>query len=65
MLFRSRSALLKLIQIRVGSGVAQQAAHGDDLTFVVESVCEQVMENERWCPDGDLSIGEMQFRIGV
>jgi hypothetical protein len=45
--------------------VAQYSAHGDDLTFVVECVCEDVMENECRCSDGGISIGEMQFRAGV
>ena len=45
--------------------MAQYAAHGDDLTFVVECVCEDVMENECRCSDGGVSIGEMQFRAGV
>ena len=54
--------LLKLIQIGVGRGVAQDTAHRDDLAFVMESVSQDVMEDECGRPDRNVSIREMQLR---
>ena len=56
--------LLKLIQIGVGRGIAQDTAHRDDLASVVESVSQDVMEDECGRPDRDVSVGEMQLRGG-
>ena len=56
--------LLKLIQIGVGRGIAQDTAHRDDLAFVMESVSQDVMEDDGGRPDRDVSIGEMQLRGG-
>jgi len=60
-----RRASFKLVQIGVGCGMAQGTAHGDDLTFVMEGVGKDVMEDERRGTNGSVSIGEMQFRIYV
>jgi transposase-like protein len=48
--------LLKLIQIGVGRGIAQDTAHRDDLAVVMESVSQDVMEDECGRPDRDVSI---------
>jgi len=45
--------------------MAQDTAHSDDLAFVMESVGEDVMEDERGRPDRDVSIREMQLRGGI
>ncbi len=37
--------LFEVIEVRVGGGVTEDAAHGDDLTFVMEGVGEHVMED--------------------
>ena len=56
--------LLKLIQIGVGRRIAQDTTHRDDLAFVMESVSQDVMEDECGRPDREVSIGEMQLRGG-
>jgi hypothetical protein len=57
--------LFELIQVGVRRGIAEGAAHCNDLTFVVESVGEDVVEDERWGADGGVSVGKMQLRTGV
>lgn len=57
--------LFELIQIGVGRGMAEDAAHGDDLAFVMEGVGEDVMEDEGRRADGRISIGEPEFGVAV
>ena len=47
---------LKLVEVGVGGGVTEIAAHGYDLAFVVEGVSEHVMEDERRGADSAVSI---------
>ena len=63
--YELRTASDKLVQVSVGRGVSQQAAHGDDLALVMERVAQDVMKNERRSADVDISIRKTQFRIGV
>lgn len=58
-------SLFKIVEIRVGRGMAEGAAHGDDLTFVMEGVGEDVVEDERRGADGGVSVGEMHLRVAV
>ena len=55
----------ELVEIGVGRGMAQGAAHGDDLAFVMEGVSQDVMKNKRWSSDGRLPVREMQFCICI
>lgn len=55
----------ELIEVGVRRGVAENAAHRDDLAFVVESVGEDVMEDERRSADSCVSVGEMKFGGGI
>ena len=48
----------------VGRGIAQDTTHRDDLAFVMESVSQDVMEDDAGRPNRDVSIGEMQLRGG-
>jgi len=45
--------------------MAEDTAHRDDLAFVMESVSQDVMEDERGRTDRDVSIGKMQLRGGI
>ena len=45
--------------------MAQDTTHGDDLAFVMKSMRQDMMKDERRSADGDVPIGEMKFRIGV
>ncbi len=45
--------------------MAQYAAHGNDLAFVMECVGQKMMEDERRRTDGVVSIGEMKLRVGI
>ena len=45
--------------------MAEDAAHRDDLAFVMERVSQDVMEDERGRPDCDASIGKTQLRGGI
>lgn len=55
----------ELIQIRVGGWMSKRAAHRNDLAFVVKGVCEDMVEDECWSPNGAVSIGKMKLRVGV
>ena len=57
--------LFKVIEIRVRRRIAEGAAHGDDLAFVMEGVGEDVVEDERRGADGGVSVGKMQLRVAV
>lgn len=54
------AGLFEIVEVGVGRGMAEEAAHGDDLTFVMEGVGEDVVEDEGWSTDGDVSVGEVQ-----
>ena len=45
--------------------MAEGAAHGDDLTFVMEGMGEDVVEDERRSADGGVSVGKMHLRVAV
>jgi len=45
--------------------MAQCAAHGHHLAFVVKRMCQEMVEDERRGADRAVSIRETQFRIGV
>jgi len=37
------------------------AAHGDNLAFVVKDVRQDVVQNEGWGPDEEMAVGEPKF----
>jgi hypothetical protein len=45
--------------------MAEDAAHRDDLPFVMKGMSEDVMKDERGRTDGGVSIGEMEGGISV
>ena len=55
----------KLVQIGVWSRVAHDTTHGDDLAFVMKSMRQDMMKDERRSADGDVSIGEMELCFGI
>src|ERR1700733_15783160 len=58
-------ASFKLVQIGVWSRVAQDTTHDDDLAFVMKSMRQDMMKDERRSADGDVSIGEMKLCVGI
>ncbi len=58
------SLLFKLIQIGIWSGIAQDAAHGDDLALVMEGVGQDVMKDQGGRPDRNVAIREMELFRG-
>lgn len=45
--------------------MTQDAAHGCDLALVMECMRENMMQDERGCANGDLSIGKTKVRVGI
>lgn len=43
----------------------QGAAHRDDLSFVMEGMGKDVMDNERRSTNPGISIVEVQFRVSI
>lgn len=56
---------INLVQIGVGSGVTQRTAHGNDLTFVMKGMRQDMMKHKRRSAEGDAPIGETKLRIGI
>jgi hypothetical protein len=45
--------------------LAQRTTHGNDLALVMKGMGQDMMKNKRRRADGDVSIGETKFRIGI
>ncbi len=55
----------KLTQIGLRRWMPEHAAHRDDLAFVMEGMCQNMMDHERWSANGKLSFGIAQLCIAA
>ena len=62
---RYHSSSFKMVQIGVVRRMTQRTTHGNDLPFVMKSMGQDMMKDERRSTNSDVPIGEMKFCISV